>query len=138
MSQDAVVSYTSVESVIVTILALIVIAIFVGALYSFFHAIFLFIFSKGDVEKNKSAWNGIRFMMMGVIFTVILLLFFPTLLRYMQVKSYEVYEAKNIFKRVGEIIDSAMDFGKDITNSQKGQINPGYKTNSNSVSDYSL
>lgn len=138
MSQDIVSSYTSFESVMVTVLALLVIAIFGGALYSFFSAIFLFIFSKGDPDKNNQAWDSIKYMMWWIILTVILLLFFPTLMKYVGVKSYEVYEAKNIFNRVGEIMQSAMDLGKDVTSSQKWWSNWGFKANPDGIKDYSL
>lgn len=138
MSQDIVSSYTSFESVLISVLALIVIAIFWWALYSFFQAIFLFIFSKWEEDKYKSAWNTIRFLVRWLIMTVILLLFFPVLMRYAGVKSYEVYEAKNIFKRVGEILQSAMDLWKDVTSSQRWNINWWFEANPDAIRDYSL
>lgn len=138
MSQDTVASYTSIEWVILTVLAIIVIIIFAWAIYSFFHSIFLFIFSKGEEDNKKKARDGIRFMIWGVILTVILLLFFPVALKYIGVQWYEVYEAKNIFARVGQIFDSATDFGKDVTGSQKWVENWWFKTDPWTVTDYSL
>ena len=68
---------TSVEHFMLTLLALIVIVICGGCIYAFIHAIFLFVFSQGDEEKKKSAWNSIRYMIIGVMLTMFLLTFFP-------------------------------------------------------------
>lgn len=138
MSQDTIVTYTSMESVILTVLALIVMIIFIWAIYSFFHSIFLFIFSKWEEDSKKKARDWIRFMIIWVILTVILLLFFPVALRYIWVDWYEVYEAKNIFNRVSEIFEAAMDLGKDVTSSQKWWETWWFKTDPWTVTDYSL
>lgn len=130
-------TYTSLESVLLTILAVLVIVIFVGALYAFFYAIINYIFSKGDEEKNKNAWNSIRYMVWGIILTVGLLLFFPTLLKYLGVESYEVFSPRNILTRVGVVFDTLLEFGKDAAGSDAwfgGLPSPA----SNVRSDYSL
>jgi hypothetical protein len=59
----------------------------------------LFIFSNGDEEKKKSAWNSIRYMIIGVIMTIFLLTVFPVIFRQLKVSGYEVYTAKNVFER---------------------------------------
>lgn len=55
-----------------------------------------------------------RFLVRGVILTIILLLFFPNLLRYMGIQSYHVFEAKNILDRAGELFQALLNFGKDL------------------------
>jgi len=54
----------NVAQLVLVSLALLVIIIFIGALYAFFYAIFQFIFSAGDPEKIKKARNSIRYMIL--------------------------------------------------------------------------
>jgi multisubunit Na+/H+ antiporter MnhB subunit len=84
---------------LLTVLALIVLVICGGCVYAFVHAIFLFIFSHGDEEKKKSAWNGIRYMIIGIILTIFLLTVFPVVFSQLKVTGYEAYTAKNVFQR---------------------------------------
>lgn len=90
---------TSLEGMILTILAVIVIIVFGGSIYSLVLAIFQFIFSHGEAEKIKKAWNNIRYMIIGLIFTIALLFIFPLVFRVLEVQGYKVYTAKNIFNR---------------------------------------
>ena len=69
--------YSSIEDIILTILAVLVILILIGTIYSIIRAIIQFIFSNGDSEKIKKAWNGIRYTIIGMIITILLLFFFP-------------------------------------------------------------
>jgi len=124
---------TSVEHFMLTLLALIVIVICGGCIYAFIHAIFLFIFSQGDEEKKKSAWNGIRYMIIGVMLTIFLLTFFPILFEQLNVTWYATYTASNIFKRVGEILNSLLQLGSLVRETQTG--NP---TGIDSYGNYSL
>lgn len=71
------VEYTSIEDVLLTILALLIIVILIGTIYSIVRAIIMFVFSNGDGEKIKKAWNGIRHTIIGMIITIFLLFFFP-------------------------------------------------------------
>ncbi len=82
--------YSSIEDVILTILAILVILILVGTIYSIIRAIIQFVFSNGDSEKIKKAWNGIRYTIIGMIITIFLLFFFPIIFQRVssQGKSY--------------------------------------------------
>ena len=68
--------------IILFILAVLVLIVFCGCIWAFFYAIFLFIFSKWDDWKVKSAWNSIRYMIIGIFLTVMLLFMGPLLLRF--------------------------------------------------------
>jgi hypothetical protein len=65
--------FQSAEDIILFILAIAILLIFIGCIYAFFHAIFLFIFSKGEETKVKAAWNSIRYMIIGLFLTIMLL-----------------------------------------------------------------
>lgn len=95
---------TSFEHIVLTILALVNIIIFWGAIYAFILAIFQFIFSKWDPEKVKKAWNNIRYMILWVIFSIFLLLLFPLIFQRLKITWYKVYTASNIFKRASELV----------------------------------
>lgn len=111
----------SIPKVILTVLALLVIIIFVGALYAFFYAIFQFIFSAGDPEKIKKAWNSIRYMILGIILTLIVLFFFPIILKKAKIPGNEYYTANNIFAQVSKITGWFVNLWKDaVTTYQNG------------------
>ncbi len=97
-------SNTSMQDFILTILAIVVIVIFVGAIYACLLAIFQFIFSKWDQEKVKKAWNNIRYTILWIIFSIFLLFLFPILFQKFQIPWYEVYKAKNIFAKAWDLI----------------------------------
>ncbi|MCF7835188.1 hypothetical protein K9M48_04020 [Candidatus Gracilibacteria bacterium] len=136
----------TVENIILTVLALVIIAICIGCIYAFVRAIFLFIFSQGKEDKIKAAWNSIRYMIIGIILTIILLFVFPLIFKWMNVKGYENYSAKNIFNKAGTLIKGASNIGDVIKESQKDMQYRGqlyYDTDSESplpedYSDYSL
>jgi hypothetical protein len=98
-------TWTTIESVILYILAILIIIIFLWAIYSFFIAIFQFIFSKWDAEKVKKAWNNIRYMILWIILTILLLFIFPYIMKKLEISWYKNYNAKNIFKKVWEIFN---------------------------------
>ncbi|MFZ2151209.1 MAG: hypothetical protein WAZ12_02485 [Candidatus Absconditicoccaceae bacterium] len=136
----------TVENIILTVLALVIIAICIGCVYAFIRAIFLFIFSQGKEDKIKAAWNSIRYMIIGIIFTIVLMFLFPMIFKWMNVKGYENYSAKNIFNRSGELIKYVFQLGDVIKESQKdmqyrGQLyydtTPDATTSSNNT-DYNL
>ena len=90
--------------VILFVFALIVLVILVWCIWAFFYAVFLFIFSRWDDSKVKSAWNGIRYMIIGLFMTVMLLFMWPTLLRVFRMQNSDMYSAKYIFVKVGNIV----------------------------------
>jgi uncharacterized BrkB/YihY/UPF0761 family membrane protein len=109
------------ENMLLTVLALLVLIICGGCVYAFVHAIFLFIFSHGDEEKKKSAWNSIRYMIIGVILTIFLLTVFPVVFRQLKVTGYEVYTARNVFERSGEIINQLFRFTQIVRDTNTSQ-----------------
>lgn len=106
-------SYTRIEDIILTVLAILIIIIFAGSIYSLFRAIFEFIFSNGDNDKIKKAWNNIRHTIIGIIITLLLLFAFPLLFRQMGVSGYQYYSAQNIFNRASFIIKRIMGVGTE-------------------------
>jgi heme/copper-type cytochrome/quinol oxidase subunit 2 len=101
----------SIQWFILTILAFLVIIIFWGSLYAFFFAIFQFVFSSGDTEKIKKAWNSIRFMILWIFMTLIFLFIFPIIFRRLEVPGYEAYTARNIFQKSTDLIQAFFLFG---------------------------
>jgi energy-coupling factor transporter transmembrane protein EcfT len=115
---------SSIQNLILIILALIVIAISAWSIYAFVRAIFLFIFSQGKEEKIKKAWNSIRFMIMGIFLTVFLLFMFPTVFKRIWLDDYEEYSAKNIFNKAWELLNKTLQL-KDIV--KESQENNEYR-----------
>lgn len=72
---------TSIAAMVQTVIALVVIAVFVMAIVTFVMAIWDFITSEGEEDKKKRGWNRIRFMMIGIILTIVFLIIFPLFLR---------------------------------------------------------
>ena len=91
--------------VILCVFALIVLVILVWCIWAFFYAIFLFIFSRWDDSKVKSARNGIRYMIIWLFLTVMLLFIWPTILRIFRLQNAEQYSAKYIFVKVWAIVN---------------------------------
>ncbi len=91
--------------VILFVFALIVLAILVWCIWAFFYAIFLFIFSRWDDSKVKTAWNAIRYMIIWLFLSVMLLFMWPTVLRLFRVQNADNYSAKFIFVKVGNIVN---------------------------------
>ncbi len=89
---------------ILFIFALIVLVVLVWCIWAFFYAVFLFIFSRWDEWKVKSAWNCIRYMIIGLFITVMLLFMWPTILKVFRVQNADDYSAKYIFVKVGNIV----------------------------------
>jgi len=93
--------------VILFAFAVIVLIVLIGCIWAFFYAIFLFIFSKWDDAKVKSAWNSIRYMIIGLFLTVMLLFLGPTLLKTFNMWNSDDYSAKHIFVKIGNIVGCA-------------------------------
>ncbi len=128
-------TFLGMESMLLTVLALIVLVICGGCVYAFIRAILLFIFSHGQEEKKQSAWNSIRYMIIGLILTIFLLTIFPVVFRQLRVSGYEVYTARNIFDRAGEIINQVFRFGQVVRDTNTGWSSP---LNPSSPSNFSL
>jgi uncharacterized membrane protein len=124
--------YVGIQGFMLSVLAIIVLTIAGGCIYAFVHAIFLFIFSQGNEDKRKSARNSIRYMIIGIVLTITLLTIFPLLLRQLQVEGYEVYTARNIFERAGDILEGVINIG------QQSVDNSRYYDRTPSSSNYSL
>lgn len=92
------------ESIVLTILSVLVLAVAIWSIYAFIRAIIMFVFSHGEAEKIKKAWSSIRFMILWIFLTVILLFIFPLIFKRMRVPNSEEYAAKNIFNRAGEVV----------------------------------
>ena len=91
--------------VILFVFALIVLVVLIWCLWAFFYAIFLFIFSKWDDAKVKLAWNAIRYMIIGLFITVMLLFMWPAILKVFRVQNADEYSVKYIFVKVGNIVN---------------------------------
>lgn len=107
--------FDSVEWLVLTIISGLIILIFWWSIYGFFGSIYLFIFSGGDPEKVKQAWNGIRYMILGIFLTLIFLFVFPVLFKKLELPGYQAYTAQNIFKFTSWFLRSILDFGKEVS-----------------------
>ncbi|HRU49969.1 MAG TPA: hypothetical protein P5155_00535 [Candidatus Absconditabacterales bacterium] len=136
-------STDSIQNLILTILAVVIIIVAVGSIYAFIRAIFLFIFSQGKEEKIKKAWNSIRYMIMGIFLSVFILFMFPLVFKRVGVDNHEEYSAKNIFNKAGTIINKTFKLKDIVKESQKKNQYEGnlyYEDNFSEryVEDYSL
>jgi len=121
---NAVYTNTNFQNIILTVLAIIVIIVLLWSLYTFIRSIILFVFSHSKEENKKKWWNGIRFMIIGVILTIVLLFLVPVVLKWMRVPEYDTYTTKNVFNRVWDLIRWVFDLGDII---QKSQENSEYR-----------
>lgn len=112
-------STNSIQNLILMVLALVIIFISAWSIYAFIRAIFLFIFSQWKEEKIKTAWNSIRFMIMGIFLTVFLLFMFPVIFKRVWLDNYEEYSAKNIFNKAWELLNKTLQIKDIIKESQK-------------------
>lgn len=104
----------SIAMMLQTVIALVVIAVFVMSIVSFVMAIRDFIRSEGEEDQKKRGRNRIRFMMIGVILTIIFLIIFPLFLHWLWVINYEMFSAPSIFNRVGQILNYLLSLGTQI------------------------
>lgn len=107
------------EEIVLYVLWAIVLIICWGCIYAFLRAIFLFIFSNGKAEKIQAAWSSIRYMILGMFFTIMFLFAAPTLLKFMHVQWAEKYTAKAIFSYMGKILSDIGSLGNIIKKSQE-------------------
>ncbi len=79
----------------------------------------MFIFSNNK-EENKKKWrNSIRFMIIGVVLTIVLLFLVPVVLWWMKVPESSTYTPANVFGRSAELVKWAFNLGNFIQQSQK-------------------
>jgi hypothetical protein len=86
------------------------------AIVSFILAIWDFIKSEGEEEAKKKWWNRIRFMMIGVLLTIVLLFLLPLWLQALGVVGYDAFTAQAIFARVGTLITQILSIGNYASN----------------------
>ena len=136
---NAVYSNADFQNVILTVLALVVLFVIAWCIYTFIRAIIMFVFSNSK-EENKKKWrNSIRFMIIGVVLTILLLLLVPVILRWMKVPKYDIYTPKNIFSRAGELMNWLFSLGNVISQSQQNsQTNGQLFDNGNPSSNITL
>jgi formate hydrogenlyase subunit 3/multisubunit Na+/H+ antiporter MnhD subunit len=136
-------STDSIQNLILTILAVVIIIVAVWSIYAFIRAVFSFIFSQWKEEKIKKAWNSIRYMIMGIFLSVFILFMFPLVFKRVWVDNHEEYSAKNIFNKAWTIINKTFKLKDIVKESQKKNQYEGnlyYEDNFSEryVEDYSL
>jgi formate hydrogenlyase subunit 3/multisubunit Na+/H+ antiporter MnhD subunit len=112
------------QEMVLSILAIVIMIIAVGCIYTFIRSIFFFIFSQGKEDKIKAGRNSIRYMIIGIILTIFLLFFFPMILKGMNVQWSEQYTARNIVKKASDLLKNLMQV-KDVI--KKSQENSEYR-----------
>jgi len=110
---------SSIQNLLLTILALVIILISLWSIYAFIRSIILFIFSQGKEESIKKARNSIRFMIMWIFLTVFLLFMFPLVFKRIWLDDYEEYSAKNIFNKAWELLNKTLQVKDIIKESQE-------------------
>ena len=101
---------------ILTIFALVVIAIFLGSIYSFIRAILLFIFSDGSEQNRTKARSSIQYIIVWIIFTLLFLYLFPFVFQQLRVQWYQYYSARNILSRAWEIVRDIVNVRSIVQN----------------------
>ena len=109
----------SIKNIVLFILAVIVILIAWWCIFAFIRAILLFIFSQWKEDKIKKAWNSIRYMIMWLFLSVILLFIFPMIFKWMKLDNYDDYNAKNIFNKAWQILNYIFNLKDLIKESQE-------------------
>lgn len=89
---------------VLTVLAVLVLMIFLGCIFSFVVAIWIFVTSWEDNTKRAKARASIRYMIMWLVFTIMFLFIFPFIFQKIWVQWHQYYSSKNVFIRAGEII----------------------------------
>ena len=111
--------------IILFVLAILVLLVFCGCIYAFFRAVFYFISSEGKEDKVKNAWNSIRYMVIGLFLTLMLLFAVPPLLKVFKLPGSEAFSTQGIFRKMGDIIKGIGEIGGlAMREYQKGNIDP--------------
>jgi len=121
--------YINLPSIILTILAILVIIIFGGSIYSFVYGIFLFIFSRGKEESLSKAVNSFRYALIWILLTLFLLFAFPFLLSQMGIPQAKDFTADKVFQRASNMIrfiffQNRNTYTPDLPSSQPGSDLP--------------
>ncbi|MEI6426057.1 MAG: hypothetical protein WCO66_01770 [Candidatus Absconditabacteria bacterium] len=111
------------EEVIITICAIVVLIVGIGSFFSFLYAIYLFLFSKGKDENKTKGRNAIRYMLIGVVLSVLFLSILPLALKGVNIELKD-YSTKSIFSRVGEVVQKAFQIGTIV---KEGQTDNQYR-----------
>ncbi len=121
------------SNILLTVIAVLVIAILLGSIYSLFAAIFFFIFSGGDEERKKKGFNSLRYMIIGLLVTGVLLFLVPYVFTLLYLPGAELFNVSNVLVRMREILSYVFHFGgmwgdyiKDTTVIGGGGIDGGY------------
>ncbi len=123
---------TSLEDILLSAFAIVVILVLAGCLYSFIRAIFFFVFSWWKEDQRKKGRNSIRFMIVWVLLCIILLFSFPFILRSLNVELKEEYSTKTVFAKAGELFKKTFEIGTIIKEAQQEnqfRWQPYYNTN---------
>lgn len=107
---------TSVQTFLLTIISVLIIGVFLWAVYAFFQAIYLFIFSAWDTEKIKKARNSIRYMVLWIFLTLFFLFAFPIIFKRINVPWYEAYTANNVFAHTSFLLRWLFSFWREAVN----------------------
>ena len=111
--------------IILFVLAIMVLLVFLGCIYAFFSAVFYFIGSEGKEEKVKTAWNSIRYMVIGLFLTIMLLFAVPPLLKMFKLPDADSYSTRAIFTKMGDIIKGFSEIlGIIVREYPEGNIDP--------------
>lgn len=106
------------EEIVLYCLAGLVLIILGGCVYAFFRAIFTLIYSNGDDKAKSQAFWSIRYMILGLFLTVMLLFASPVLFKFMRLEGAENYKPKAIFTYMGKILTGIGRLGNIIKESQ--------------------
>lgn len=107
------------QNVILTILACVILAVLLWCIYTFIRAIFFFIFAGTKEDYKKKWWSSIRFMIIGMIMTVLLLFLVSPILKLMHVPQYTTYTSKNVINKAGDVLEYIFKLGNVIKKSQE-------------------
>lgn len=116
---------TTIEEIILTAFAIVIIFLFLGCLSSFFRGIFFFIFWWGKEDQKKKWRNSIRFMIIWLIISIWLLIAFPYAIRASGIQSSsgieskDVYSTKKVFAKAWELFKKMFELWTIIKASQK-------------------
>lgn len=97
-----------------TVVSIAVAVIFIMSIVSFFLAIWDFIRSEWEEESKKKGRNRIRFMMVGILLTIVFLFLLPLLIKYLGIQWYEMFNAQNIFARIGELMNQLFSIWSEV------------------------
>lgn len=100
-----------VANILLTIIAILVIAILVGSIYALFASIFYFIFSTKENWFRDKGMHTIRYMILWLILTAIVLFLIPYIFVLLGLPGAELFNATNVLMRVRQILSYLMNFG---------------------------